>query len=248
MIPGLNKVQHGSCLDLMKEVPDKSVDLVFADPPFNIGYEYDVHKDKMSPEQYKHFCLGWVYHCRRVLRPGGSIFVAIGDEYAAQIKRLLDKHFQWRNWIIWKYNFGQNCRTKFNRCHVHILYHTKGEVGVTFNADAVKVPSARQEIYNDKRAKDGGKVPDDVWEFPRLPGNAKERTGHPCQMPLVILERIVKVASNPGDMVLDPFCGSGTTAVAAKKLRRNYWTCDVSSGYVTAARHRLEKIQPGLAD
>ncbi len=133
---------------------------------------------------------------------------------------LKDLGLTMRNWLVWHYTFGTNCKAKFARSKTHILYFVKDPNYFTFNADAIKIESARQRM-GDKRAAAGGKIPDDVWEFPRLVGNARERTEHPCQMPESVLERIVKVATNPGDWILDPFAGSGTTLAVAKRLKRN---------------------------
>jgi DNA modification methylase len=144
----------------------------------------------------------------------------IGDDYAAEYKLMLtEAGLTLRNWIVWHYTFGPHQERKFGRDHCHILYFTRHRERFTFNADAIRVRSARQD-QGDKRANPAGRVPGDVWSFPRMPGNAHERLGHPCQMPEVILERIVLAASSIGDLVFDPFAGSGTTLAVAKLIRR----------------------------
>ncbi len=168
--------------------------------------------------------------------------------------------FHLRNWIIWHYTFGQQPKNKFARSHTHILYFTKDPKEFTFNPDAIRVASARQTTYNDVRANPKGKLPDDVWylrpqEAPeplfdpgcdtwnvsRVCGTFKEREGwHGCQMPIGVLDRIIKSSSNPGDIVLDPFNGSGTTIVSAAMLGRRYIGIDQSEEYVGYARKRLE--------
>ena len=192
----------------------------------------------------------WLAAVRRVLKPTGSFFVAIGDEYVAELKVRLDAlGLTMRNWIVWHYTFGVNCTKKFNRSHAHIFYYVVDPKRFTFNADAVRVPSARQTTYADRRANPVGKLPDDTWVLrpqedgrffrpeddtwyvPRVCGTFKERGEHPCQMPEALLERIIRVASNPGDLVLDPFAGSGTTLVAAKKLGRDYLGIELSENY-----------------
>src|SRR5206468_6630156 len=172
-----------------------------------------------------------------------------------------------RNWINWHYTFGQQPKNKFARSHTHILYFTKDAKEFTFNADAVRVPSARQTTYGDRRANPKGKLPDDVWyldpgsfilrppEAPaplfagecdtwnvsRVCGTFKEREGwHGCQMPIGVLNRIILASPNPGDIVLDPFNGSGTTIVAAALLGRKYVGIDQSEEYVAYAKKRLE--------
>ncbi|MFW6125418.1 MAG: DNA-methyltransferase [Pirellulales bacterium] len=263
----LNQVVQGDSLHLLAKLPAESVDLVFADPPFNIGYEYDVYEDRKGRETYLQWTDGWIAAARRVLKPAGSFWLAIGDEYAAECKILLEKHdLHLRNWIVWHYTFGVNCKSKFNRSHAHLFYTVADSKRFTFNADdpAVRVPSARQTTYNDRRANAAGKLPDDTWVlrpqeepraflpdtdtwyFARVCGTFKEREGwHPCQMPEQLLGRIIRVASNPGDLVLDPFAGSGTTLVVAKKLNRRWLGFELSEQYAGQAQKRLESAVVG---
>lgn len=237
-----DQILNGDCVQILREANEPFADLVFADPPFNIGYKYDKYHDSKASEKYLAWTRDWIGECVRVLKPHGSIYIAIGDEYAAHIKLILeDEHrLALRNWIIWHYTFGQQTKTKFARSHTHILYFVKDAKHFTFNDDLVRVISDRQKKYSDSRANPSGKLPDDVWnEFPRICGTFAERTGHPCQMPESLLARIVRTSSNKGDWVLDPFCGSGTTATVAYKLRRHYTTFDLSEDYVEAAEKRI---------
>jgi DNA modification methylase len=257
-----DRVLTGDCLRHLAALPEGSVDLAFADPPFNIGYEYDVYDDRRCRQEYLAWTDRWLTAVRRVLKPAGSFYVAIGDEYAAEIKVRLDGlGLTMRNWIVWHYTFGVACRKKFNRSHAHIFYYVADPKRFTFNADAVKVPSARQTTYADRRASAGGKVPDDTWVLrpqeevrafaaetdtwyvSRVCGTFKERTEHPCQMPEAVLERIIRASSNPGDVVLDPFAGSGTTLAAARRLGRRWLGIELSPEYADAVRDRLEKVE-----
>jgi len=237
-----NKVYLGDCIEIMKTLPDESVDLVFADPPFNIGIKYDVHNDNMSYEDYYNWSKEWIKETYRLLKNSGSIYIAIGDEFAGEINIILKQTgFYFRNWIIWYYTFGQNQRKKFNRAHTHILYFTKNREIFTFNDRDIRIPSARQLIYKDKRANPLGKIPDDVWQFSRVCGTFKERIGkHPCQMPEDLLELIIKASSNEGDLVLDPFGGTGTTASVAKRLKRNFITMEISEEYYNLILKRID--------
>lgn len=238
----VDKVYLGDCVKIMKELPDKSIDLVFADPPFNIGIKYDVHNDKMSYKEYYNWSENWIKETYRLLKNNGTVYIAIGDEFAAEINIILKRTgFYFRNWIIWYYTFGQSQRKKFNRSHTHILYFIKDKEKFTFNDKEVRIPSARQLIYKDKRANPIGKNPDDVWQFSRVCGTFKERLGkHPCQMPESLMERIIRVSSNTGDMVLDPFGGTGTTVVSAKKLKRRFITMEISEEYYNLILKRLD--------
>lgn len=257
-----DRILTGDCLQHLADLPKNSVDLVFADPPFNIGYEYDVYRDRQGREDYLAWTERWLAAVRRVLQPNGSVFVAIGDEYAAEMKVRLDAlGLTMRNWIVWHYTFGVACRKKFNRSHAHIFYYVADPKRYTFNNESIKVPSARQTTYADRRASAGGKLPDDTWvlrpqEEPnafaahsdtwfvsRVCGTFKERTNHPCQMPEAVLERIIRVASHPGQVVLDPFGGSGTTLAVAKRLGRSFLGIELSPDYAQRIRERLELIE-----
>jgi DNA modification methylase len=241
-----NQILCGDCVEILRAVREPFADLVFADPPFNIGYKYDKYHDEKASEQYLAWTRDWIGACVRVLQPHGSIYIAIGDEYAAHIKLILEDELglTLRNWIIWHYTFGQQTRNKFARSHTHILYFVKDPKNFVFHDEVVRVISDRQKKYSDKRANPAGKMPDDVWnEYPRVCGTFTERTGFPCQMPESLLARIIRVSSKEGDWVLDPFCGSGTTATVAHKLNRTYTSIDLSETYVQAAKERIAESE-----
>ena len=208
----------------------------------------------------------WGAEVVRVLKPDGTFWLAIGDEYAAELKVLFHRELglSFRSWVIWYYTFGVNCSKKFTRSHAHLLYFTNDEKTFTFRDEAIRVPSARQLIYADKRSNPKGRLPDDTWilrpqEIPdsftpeedtwnvsRVCGTFKERKGwHGCQMPEKILGRIINACSNPADTVLDPFTGSGTTLAVAKKLDRRYLGFELSPEYAERAEERLNSIAVG---
>jgi len=269
----------GDCLEQMARWPAHCVDLIFADPPYNIGYDYDHYDDRRSDEEYVTWTQHWISACARLLKPSGSMYVLIGDEYAAEARLHLKDlesrgELVFRNWIIWHYTFGQNCKVKFNRSHAHLFYCVGsaaiGKTNLTkdppfaFNRAAVAVPSARQTTYADRRANPKGKLPDDTWYLrpqeteghyfksdedtwyqSRLCGTFNERAGwHPCQLPESLLERIIKVSSNEGDLVFDPFAGSGTTLVVAKRLGRQWLGCELSAEYAKQAAKRIKDAKP----
>ena len=325
-----NKIHRKDCITGMQQLPDGCVDLAFADPPFNIGYDYDEYDDRKAADEYLKWSQQWIAEVVRVLKPDGTFWLAIGDEYAAELKvQMTREHaLTCRSWVIWYYTFGVNCKHKFSRSHAHLFYMVKDRERFTFNAldPQVRVPSARQLVYADKRANPQGRLPDDtwiiaprvegresrvesqrseggdrrsgepgasatgvhhspltthhsppttiniprasllhegwvlrpqdvpaafgagedVWYFPRVNGTFKERAGwHGCQMPEQLLARIIRACSHEGELVLDPFCGSGTTAAVAKKLGRQYVTFEMSKDYAARATERLEKITPG---
>jgi site-specific DNA-methyltransferase (adenine-specific) len=262
----LDRIHNEDCIAGMRKLADGSVDLAFADPPFNIGYDYDVYDDRLKSEQYLDWSRQWMAEVARVLKPDGTFWLAIGDEYAAELKVLMQRELglTCRSWVVWYYTFGVHCKAKFTRSHAHLFYMVKDPARCTFNVDAVRVPSARQLVYGDRRADPKGRVPDDTWilrpqdvpdsfsaeedtwYFPRVCGTFKERTGwHGCQMPEQLLGRVIRACSNEGELVLDPFGGSGTTLVVAKKLRRRFAGFELSPQYAAQIDARLERAAAG---
>lgn len=238
-----NRIICGDCVEILAKAPEPFADLIFADPPFNIGYKYDVYEDRKAHDDYYAWTEKWMRACyEKALKPTGSFWVAIGDEYAAEVKIIGDSlGLHLRNWVIWHYTFGQNTKRKFARSHAHLFYWVKDREDFAFNAEAVGVLSDRQKEYADKRANPLGRVPFDVWyEFPRVCGTFSERQcWHPCQMPEMLLARIVRACTNRGDLVFDPFAGSGTTLVTAKKLSRTFAGTEISRKYVKQILRRL---------
>lgn len=166
MDDSLNAIHNGDCIAGMNRLAAESVDLAFADPPFNIGYEYDVYNDKLGREKYLDWSREWIAAVYRVLKPAGTFWLAIGDEYAAELKLLSqDVGFHSRSWVVWYYTFGVNCKFKFTRSHAHLFYFVKDPQNFTFRSEDLenRIPSARELVYNDKRANPMGRLPDDTW-------------------------------------------------------------------------------------
>ena len=212
-----SRVREGDCLDLLSRITSDSIPLAFADPPFNIGYAYDTYNDHRTSDDYLEWSKRWMSEIRRVLRPDGTFWLAIGDEYAAELKVIATRElgFVCRSWVVWYYTFGVNCQQKFNRSHAHLFHFVCNPKSFTFNADAIRVPSARELVYGDRRANPKGRLPDDTWilrpqdlpsgfttdedtwYFPRVCGTFKERSGwHGCQMPEQLLGRVIRSSSN----------------------------------------------------
>jgi len=259
----LDKVYTGDCLTLFKQVPDGYLDFTHVDPPYNIGYDYGEgeYQDNLTPDQYMAWCSQWLSEIYRTLKPNGSFWLAIGDEWAAELKVLARQTgFHMRSWIVWYYTFGVNSTKKFTRSHAHLLYFTKHKKNFTFNADQIRVPSARAIEYNDKRANPNGRLPDDtwilrpqylldgfpadgdVWSIPRIAGTFRQRVeGAANQMPEQLIGRMLRACTNPGDIVCDPMSGTGTTVTVAKKLGRRYLGFDLSQNFVTRINERLHR-------
>lgn len=261
-----NTIHQGDCIEGLRQLPAGCVDLAFADPPFNIGYDYDVYHDRKGYDHYLDWTRQWMGEVSRVLKPAGTFWIAIGDEYAAEFKLIAqnDLKLTCRSWIIWYYTFGVNCTKEFSRSHAHLFHFVKDRKKYTFNSMAIRVPSARQLVYADGRANPDGRLPDDTWilrpqdvphgftpdqdtwYYPRVAGTFKERAGfHGCQMPEQLLGRIIRSCSSDGEVVLDPFTGSGTTLTVAKKLGRQWLGFELSPQYAKKATARIEAAHVG---
>lgn len=242
------EIVTGDCLELAEAQKSASAQLIFCDPNYNIAYEYGDGKiaDNQSPEEYMDDVAVWMGEARRILKPSGSLFVLISDEYAAEYRIALGKSgFILVNWIIWYETFGNNCASKFNRTKRHLFYAVKSLDSRVFNIDAVTRTSDRAAKYGDKRAAPGGKIWDDIWginpAIPRLVDNDKERMpGFPTQLPLALVQPIVECASDPGDLVMDFFTGSGTTPVACLRTGRKFRGFEIDPGFADASRVRVQ--------
>ena len=264
----LNRIHQTDCLKGLTRLEAGSVDLAFADPPFNIGYDYDEYDDRKDCKDYLGWCKQWMEGVIKALKPDGTFWLAIGDEYAAELKVIATRELglHCRSWVVWYYTFGVNCKMNFSRSHTHLFHFVKDPKKYTFNHQdpKVRVPSARQLVYGDSRANPNGRLPDntwilrpqdlpegfqpdeDTWYFPRVCGTFKERKGwHGCQMPEQLLGRIIRACSNEGELVLDPFGGSGTTLAVAKKLGREFVGFELSEKYADQIRKRLGSVKPG---
>jgi site-specific DNA-methyltransferase (adenine-specific) len=254
--PGRCRVIRGDCLEALPKLPARTARLIFADSPYNLGIDYGEGEgaDRLPDDEYLDLTRRWMTECARLLAPDGSLWVLIGPQYAAHFDLLLQEvglHLRGR--IVWHETFGQNCADNFNKCHRCLLYAVKDPGRFVFHADAVTRPSDRQAIYGDKRADPGGKLWDDVWgvnpPIPRLTGTCAGRLpDFPTQLPLALLRPIVGCASDPGDLVLDPFCGSATTGVAAVTSGRRFLGIERNPEFARLARLRLKGValdEPG---
>lgn len=236
--------------DPLALVTPGSARLVFADPPYNIGIDYgEGHDDAQTDADFLAWCEVWMTRCRDLLTPDGAMWVLISDDYAGEFAVLLKKiGLHRRNWVVWYETFGVNCTDKFNRTKRHLFYCTRDPRKWVFNFDAVKCESARQKI-GDARANPSGKTLDDVWtDIPRLAGVHPERIpDFPTQLPIALLRRIVNCCAAPGDLVIDPFNGSGTTGVAAIERGCRYVGVERSSKFADLATLRLKAVKRGNA-
>jgi len=253
----INNIYKGDCRKVLKkEIPSESIDLIFADPPYNLsgnglkwqnkgmgGDWFMVNEkwDKMSEPEYLKFTQDWLSECKRVLKSHGSIYISCTYHNIGElIITLKALGFVPRNMIVWHKNnaMPNMTRRSFTHSCEYILFFTKGKKWV-FNYSEIKK-------INPDKAKDGSeKQMRDLWIIPVCQGKerVKDETGrsaHPTQKPENLLERIILASSNKGDVILDPFLGSGTTAVVAKKLGRNWIGIETEDKYIKIAKRRLE--------
>jgi DNA modification methylase len=226
--------------------------LAFADPPYNIGIDYgDHHDDRMAPDDYLAWCRRWIGFVAEILDDDGSFWLLVNHEWGWRLcAEAVSAGLHLRQWITWYESFGVNCTKKFNRCSRPLLWFVKDPKRFVFNPEAVSRPSDRQTKYGDKRADPGGKVWDDVWgvnpPIPRLVDNHPDRLpGFPTQLPIELLLAVVGCASEPGDLVIDPFNGSGTTGEAAIRLGRRYVGIEKSPRFHELAALRLSAANGG---
>jgi site-specific DNA-methyltransferase (adenine-specific) len=235
-----SRVIKGSCFDVLPSLPKGQVQAVFVDPPYNIGFDYGSGSkaDTLPPEQYLERMKTLARECVDRLTDTGSIWFLSPERWADEIGLMLKGLLPRRNRIIWRETFGQYRETVFPSGHRHLFWHVKDPKNSPFYTDEIRVVSQRM-IDGDKRAA-GPRVPDDVWQFPRLVGNANERIkGHPCQLPEVLLERVILSSTAPGDVLLDPMAGTGTALRVAQRLGRRYVGIEEQDSFLALINRRL---------
>ncbi|MDG0889241.1 DNA-methyltransferase [Paracholeplasma manati] len=241
----------GDCRELLKNIPDNSVKLVVTSPPYNIGKPYGKYKDKIALNDWEDLLRSVTQEVVRVLTPDGSFFLNLSPVPYGNDKEILplpfigyqifkDSGLFLRNMITWTFNNMQNCTNRLSGRYENILWGVKDIKNYVFNLDDIRIPYITK---NDKRLEGGnGRNPTDVWYFDRVNNMTKKKLNlqHPTVYPLPMIERIIKMSSNPGDTILDPFVGSGTTLVAAKRLGRNAIGFELDENYIDEIEKRLK--------
>lgn len=241
----LNKIIQGDCIDVMKTIPSESVDVVFADPPFNLKKKYTKYDDEKQIEDYIKWCHEWLNQMVRVLKPTGSLFVHNIPKWLTYYSAHLNKIASFRHWISWDSGGIPLGKTLLPN-HYGFLYYTQSKKGYKFfdiRAPHKKCRSCGEYLkdYGGKKSQmhPFGYLLSDVWTDIHRIRHKKRRDDHPCQLPIPILERLILMSSDPGDIVLDPFIGTGTTAIAAKQLGRKYIGIDIDPFYVAITNEKL---------
>ena len=238
-------VHNTDCVAGLAGLERGSVDLIFADPPYNIGIDYGdgPRADRRPSGEYVAWIRDWINAAALAISPTGSLWIVCGQEHRSDHDHAIQAAgLTIRSRITWYETFGVNCKNNFNRTSRPVYYAVKDKRHFTFNRDAVTTPSARQTKYHDRRAAAGGKILDDVWTIPRVCGTHRERVpGVPTQIPEELLRRVVLCSSNPGDLVVDPFTGSGTTGVVSVKHGRRFAGWELSEEFAAIARERIAR-------
>jgi adenine-specific DNA-methyltransferase len=244
-------------LTFMRKLKSESMQLIVTSPPYNIGKEYE---RRTSNEIYIEQQAAAIAEAVRLLHPNGSICWQVGNGIEngeifpldILLYPIFKNHgLKLRNRIVWTFGHGLHCQKRLSGRHETILWFTKSD-DYTFNLDPIRVPSKYPDKKHFKGPKKGemsgnplGKNPSDVWDIPNVKSNHVEKTDHPCQFPVGLVERLVLALTNKGESVLDPYLGVGTSAIAALKNGRNAYGCDVVSDYVDIAQQRIEDLRNG---
>lgn len=250
----------GDSLAWLRTLEDGTVDLIFADPPYNIGKaDWDIFQHH---DEYLDWCDAWIGECARILKPNGTMYVCGFSEFLADVKARSRRHFASCRWLVWHYKNKANLRNDWGRSHESIVHFRKSS-SFTFNTDAVRIPygahtlkypvhpQAETSQYGNGQQRQEhwqphplGAKPKDVIEIPTTCNGMGEKTPHPTQKPEELLRRLILASSNANDLICDPFSGSGTTLVVAKQLGRRWIGCDRNEEYNRWCIARLQRTVP----
>ncbi|QTA81962.1 SAM-dependent DNA methylase [Desulfonema limicola] len=245
----INKIMQGDCLELFKNIPDNSVDMTFADPPFNLKKNYTSYSDSLDFQEYLNWCEKWIYEMVRVTKPAGSIFLHNIPKWLTYYTACLNKIANFKHWISWDAPTSPMGKS-LQPAHYGILFYTK-------EAGSSKIYELRYPHKRDRKQgfllKDYGGKKDllhpfgplisDVWtDIHRIKHN-KKRDPHPCQLPIHLMDRLILMTTDENDIVLDPFSGTGTTAISAKRLGRKYIGFELDKKYVEISKEKIEDTE-----
>ncbi len=248
---------YGDTLELLKQIPDNSARLVVTSPPYNIGKEYE---KRTQINEYLIFQEKVIKECVRILKKDGSICWEVGNYVEngeiQPLDILLYPIFQnlglkMRNRVVWHFEHGLHSSRRFSGRYETINWFTKTD-DYYFNLDPIRVPQKYPNKKHYKGAKKGelsgnplGKNPSDLWDIPNVKHNHPEKTVHPCQFPIELVERLILSMTKEGDLIVDPFMGVGSTAIAAVKNKRRAAGADLEDRYLILAKERLCKLENG---
>ena len=247
----LNEDSIQLMIDISKKYPDGIFDMVFADPPYNLGKKYGMYQDTKKDQNYVEWCNEWLELCTKVLRPGGSLFVLNIPKWAIYHADFLNNKMKFGHWIVW--NALSSPTGKIMPSHYALLYYVKSGNNVTYDYPKEFYTDSRQYCLRTsctkkrKRLKDDKKeLMSDIWNDIHRIKHKKDRDVHPCQLPIKLLKRIIEISTNPGDWIFDPFSGTGTTAVASRICNRHFVVSDIDSRYMNITKMNLNLIRESV--
>lgn len=242
-----NVALEGDAIQCLQRYPDNSIDLAFADPPYNLDKAYNIYEDEHSRQEYVNWCNAWLAEYVRLLKPTGSLYVLNLPHWTMYHAAFLNQRLYFQNWIVW--DALSEPRGKLMPAHYGLLFYTKHPTDFTFNYNAVGQIEARYYCLRQScvrtRKREGYTDQEpltDIWTDIHRIKHRRDRDYHPCQLPDALLERIIQLSTNPGDIVLDALAGTGTTAVVAARLGRRYVAIDLDPIYVQITRDKLAQV------
>ena len=235
-VKDMTEIICADALQIFPELTEDSVDLVIADPPYNLGKDYGNNHDSKGFDEYMEFTRKWLNEAHRVLKPTGTIYVFMGVRFISYLYDMLDRELglTFNSWIVWHYTQGLGKIKGFSPRHDDILMFNKTSDFV-FDLDAVRVPQKYYRARNNMR----GANPGDVWEFSHVHYSNPNRQEHPTQKPEGLIERLVLASTKPGSLVLDPFSGSGTTLRVCQQTGREAIGIEINPVFVDMTKERL---------
>lgn len=230
------EIRCGDAIDLFKDVPSNSVNLIIADPPYNLGKDYGNNRDLKGFDEYIEFTKQWTAEAKRVLSEDGTMYVFMGVKFISYLYDILEREnkFFFNSWVVWHYTQGLGKTRGFSPRHDDVLVFNKSKK-FKFNLDDVRVPQKYYRTRNNMR----GANPGDVWKFSHVHYSNPNRQNHPTQKPEGLIERMVLASSDEKDFVLDPFSGSGTTMRVCQQLDRHGIGFELNPDYVEMTKNRL---------
>ena len=246
----INQIIHGDCIEVMQQIPADSIDVTFADPPFNLKKNYGTYKDQKNTDDYLNWCKQWILEMVRITKPSGSIFLHNIPKWLTYYAGFLNEVADFRHWIAWDAPTAPMGKT-LQPSHYGILFYAKHQEENKFYE--IRYPHKRCRKCGYLLKDYGGKkkilhpfgpLVSDIWSDIHRIRHNKNRDLHPCQLPIHLLERILLMSTDEGDVILDPFMGTGTTAVAAARLGRKVIGIDIDPQYVEITQRKFAQESP----
>ena len=247
-------VINSDCIDVMDSLPERSAQLVFADPPFNLNKNYNSYKDNIPFDEYFEWTRKWIESSLRILRDDGSLLIYNIPRLLIHTTSILNELAHFRHWIAWN-STGKPLGKTLQPAHYGILFYTKTKQSKFFDVRAPhKTCRKCKSFLKDYGGKEHLRHPfgyqiSDVWDdIHRIRHASKRIESHPCQLPVHLIERAILMSTDPGDLVFDPFCGGGSGAVAAKQLGRDFIGAEIDPHYRDVSQAKLNDAKPTTLD